>query len=109
MTGGLKGGGCPTFLEGSGGVSRGIFVISGCTPLGLDGAPRESASLAKELLELVSLRPKIKISHILDSAINLLTNELAGFKKRYEKTFLSIKKIELEPVYHTVYPKTSTT
>lgn len=61
MTGGLKGGGCPTFLEGSGGVSRGIFVISGCTPLGLDGAPSESASLAKELFELVSLRPRVTL------------------------------------------------
>ena len=82
MTGGLKGGGCPTFLEGSGGVSRGIFVIIGCTPQGLDGAPSESASLAKELLELVSLRPKIKISHILDSAINLFKNKLDGLKKK---------------------------
>ena len=90
MTGGLKGGGCPTFLEGSGGVSRGIFVISGCTPLGLDGAPSESASLAKELLELVSLRPKIKISHILDSAKGQLTLEcffdnLKLFQKTNEK------------------------
>ena len=93
MTGGLKGGGCPTFLEGSGGVSRGIFVISGCTPLGLDGAPSESASLAKELLELVSLRPKIKISRIFDSAITLLTNEIAGFKKRYEKHFFQLRKL----------------
>ena len=95
MTGGLKGGGCPTFLEGSGGVSRGIFVISGCTPLGLDGAPSESASLAKELLELVSLRPKIKISHILDSTIFLLTilSIYSSIKKRHEKHFFQLRKL----------------
>ena len=52
MTGGLEGGGWPTFLEGRGGVSMGMSVITAWAPIG-------GPLLANELLELVSLRPEI--------------------------------------------------
>ena len=52
MTGGLEGGGWPTFLEGRGGVSMGMSVITAWAPIG-------GPLLANELLELVSLRPAI--------------------------------------------------
>ena len=73
MTGGLEGGGCPTFLEGRGGVSMGISVITAWAPIG-------GPLLAKELLELVSLRPAI-----LKEKKTLLNwiKDMAELKKKY--------------------------
>ena len=70
MIGGLEGGGCPTFLEGRGGVGPGGDGPCGPWGIELRGVSKgmtgvticcnaDGATLARELLELVSLRPEM--------------------------------------------------